>query len=278
MIYIYACLVMPLSTSTRVATRKGSSMHKVTRQTSHGPVRRLWRALGLLLLISSAAGSTRPQDAAGRVIVKPPEPQLVVNVGARGVITLDGRAEGSLRDTAPLAAALKAVFERRARSAGPDGEFDRAVYIKAPGTLLYGEVVKVIDAAKSAGASPIGLVVGDEKENHAALVGLPQRPRGGDHDPAHPAPASDTATVSENSVIVAVTSGGETYLNKNLIGEGELGPALAALMKGLAEGDRVVYVRPDEAASYGRVVGVVNSAVSAGATAVGFVGRRKRRE
>ena len=263
-------------------------MSKVTRQTSHELRRALPLALTLLLLPAHAAargGSPRPQDvdARGRVVVKLPEPQLVVSVGARGAVTLGGRAEGSLRDTAPLTAALKAVFERRARAAGSAGEVDRTVFIKAPGALPYGEVVKVIDATKSAGASPVKLVVGDE-ENHSALVGLPQRPRaaeGDDHSPTQPALARDpagAATVNENSVIVSVTAGGETYINKNLIGEGELEPALAALMKGMTEGDRVVYVRPDDAVSYGRVVGVINSAVSAGATAVGLVGPRKRRE
>ena len=38
-----------------------------------------------------------------------------------------------------------------------DGRSDKAIFIKAPATLNYGEVVKVIDLAKAAGAYPIGL-------------------------------------------------------------------------------------------------------------------------
>jgi biopolymer transport protein ExbD len=35
----------------------------------------------------------------------------------------------------------------------------KAVFVKAPGTMSYGDVVRVIDIAKSAGAQPIGLQV-----------------------------------------------------------------------------------------------------------------------
>jgi biopolymer transport protein ExbD len=40
-----------------------------------------------------------------------------------------------------------------------DGRSDKTIFIKAPGNMSYGDVVKVIDIAKSAGAQPIGLQV-----------------------------------------------------------------------------------------------------------------------
>jgi biopolymer transport protein ExbD len=40
-----------------------------------------------------------------------------------------------------------------------DVRSDKTVFIKAPGNMSYGDVVKVIDIAKSAGAQPIGLQV-----------------------------------------------------------------------------------------------------------------------
>jgi biopolymer transport protein ExbD len=40
-----------------------------------------------------------------------------------------------------------------------DGRSDKTVFIRAPGKMAYGDVVNVIDVAKSAGAQPIGLQV-----------------------------------------------------------------------------------------------------------------------
>jgi len=38
---------------------------------------------------------------------------------------------------------------------------EKTVFVKAPRSLAYGEVVKVIDAIKAAGANPVGLQVDD---------------------------------------------------------------------------------------------------------------------
>ena len=42
-----------------------------------------------------------------------------------------------------------------------DQKIEKTVFVKAPRSLKYGEVVKVIDAIKGAGASPVGLQVDD---------------------------------------------------------------------------------------------------------------------
>jgi biopolymer transport protein ExbD len=72
----------------------------------------------------------------------------------------------------PIAAWLAREWgERKARghwkaelseSAGlsPDERVERTVFVKAPRTIRYGEVAKVIDALKGAGAQPIGLQTG----------------------------------------------------------------------------------------------------------------------
>jgi biopolymer transport protein ExbD len=39
----------------------------------------------------------------------------------------------------------------------PDDRIEKTVFIKAPQSFKYGEVVKVIDAVKGAGANPVGL-------------------------------------------------------------------------------------------------------------------------
>ena len=79
-------------------------------------------------------------------------------------------AQGSVNDMGPVATFLSDEFKRRrdARDWKPgfetnpnnlpdDERIERTVFIKAPETLKYGEVVKVIDAVKGAGASPVGL-------------------------------------------------------------------------------------------------------------------------
>jgi biopolymer transport protein ExbD len=40
-----------------------------------------------------------------------------------------------------------------------DSRVEKTVFIKAPRGLVYGDVVKVIDGLKGAGASPIGLQI-----------------------------------------------------------------------------------------------------------------------
>jgi biopolymer transport protein ExbD len=42
-----------------------------------------------------------------------------------------------------------------------DERIEKTVFVKAPRSLKYGEVVKVIDAIKGAGANPVGLQVDD---------------------------------------------------------------------------------------------------------------------
>ena len=39
------------------------------------------------------------------------------------------------------------------------GRSDKAVFIRAPRKMSYGDVVKVIDIAKGAGAQPVGLQI-----------------------------------------------------------------------------------------------------------------------
>ena len=39
----------------------------------------------------------------------------------------------------------------------PDARIERTVFVRAPRSARYGEVAKVIDAIKGAGAQPVGL-------------------------------------------------------------------------------------------------------------------------
>ena len=81
----------------------------------------------------------------------------------------DKIAEGSVNDTGPISSTLakefadrkskndwKLGFENRPELSA-DERIEKTVFVKAPQTFKYGEVVKVIDAIKGAGANPVGL-------------------------------------------------------------------------------------------------------------------------
>ncbi|MCA1619967.1 MAG: biopolymer transporter ExbD [Acidobacteria bacterium] len=50
----------------------------------------------------------------------------------------------------------RVVLEARA-DVPPDERIERTVYVRAPRSTRYGEVAKVIDAVKGAGAQPVSL-------------------------------------------------------------------------------------------------------------------------
>ncbi|MBC7797981.1 MAG: biopolymer transporter ExbD [Pyrinomonadaceae bacterium] len=67
-------------------------------------------------------------------------------------------------DAGALGVQLSSLFSDRTRNgAYREGttEVEKTVFIKAPRSVPYGEVVKIIDAIKEAGASPIGLQIDD---------------------------------------------------------------------------------------------------------------------
>ena len=80
---------------------------------------------------------------------------------------------GSVNDMGKLSAELSRTFQRRketgayrpAFAGGADvpeaDRIEKTVFIKAPRSLAYGEVAKVIDGVKGAGANPVGLQIDD---------------------------------------------------------------------------------------------------------------------
>lgn len=101
---------------------------------------------------------------------------LVVNIKADGALELNRVGDiGTVNDTSRLSARLTELFRQRLERHvyRPDmlDRFDlpeekrilRTVFVKAPKAIRYGEVAKVIDGIKGAGAEPIGLQL-DELE------------------------------------------------------------------------------------------------------------------
>jgi len=105
--------------------------------------------------------------------LKPNPLTLVVTIGSDLQLKLNQDSLGSVNDTAPLAQRLAAVFQQRkdqrAYRVGyetrtdvkEEDRIEKTVFVKAPRATKYGDVVKVIDAIKGAGASPVGLQVDD---------------------------------------------------------------------------------------------------------------------
>ena len=121
-------------------------------------------------LIPEQQNSPPPQDAT------PSKLTLRVDITKEGKLLLNnedhsptGEPYGSVDDThantAVLSKRIQEILQDRERNPGPDVYkfgttiVEKTVYVKAPESYKYGNVVKVIDAVKAAGADPVGLQV-----------------------------------------------------------------------------------------------------------------------
>jgi biopolymer transport protein ExbD len=106
-----------------------------------------------------------PKDEDKSVVMKPNPNTLIVFINREGAkLRLNQDEIGDVSDTGPLGEKLKGVFADRERSGvlrEGTNEVEKTVFIKAPKSVKYGDVVKVIDAVKAAGAQPIGLQIDD---------------------------------------------------------------------------------------------------------------------
>jgi biopolymer transport protein ExbD len=105
--------------------------------------------------------------------LKPNPLTLVVSISNDLQLKLNQDNIGSVNDTAPLSQKLLQLFQQRkdtraykigmeTRTDLPDSDrIEKTVFVKAPRSVKYGDVVKVIDAIKGAGANPVGLQVDD---------------------------------------------------------------------------------------------------------------------
>ena len=95
---------------------------------------------------------------------------LVVAIKEDGTLELNKMGDmGSVNNTGKLSAELTRIFQERTKNQAyrfdmldrndlPDeARIQKTVFIKAPKSMAYGEVAKVIDSIRGAGARPIGL-------------------------------------------------------------------------------------------------------------------------
>ena len=117
-----------------------------------------------------------PDEPTRQQNIAPNIDTLVVSLDRQGGLRLNGgELLGAASDTSQLALALTDLFRQRRGSGAfrvgvadpsalPESErIEKTVLVKAPRSIPYGEVARVIDGIKGAGAHPIGLQI-DELE------------------------------------------------------------------------------------------------------------------
>jgi biopolymer transport protein ExbD len=134
----------------------------------------------VLLIIFMVVTPTKPS----RFMAQIPEPpkqeshdipdtfNLVVTIKEDGALELNHLGDmGTINDTGKLSAELTKIFQGRRENHGyrwdmlsrndlpEEARIQKTVFIKAPKSIPYGEVVKVLDGIKVAGAEPVGLQV-----------------------------------------------------------------------------------------------------------------------
>jgi biopolymer transport protein ExbD len=107
----------------------------------------------------------KPDDT---TVAKPNPLTLVVAVNKSDLkLTLNNQDVGDVTNSEALTTQLKETFQsREANGVFREGtnEVEKTIFIKSPRSVKYGDVVKIIDAVKFAGAQPIGLQIDDLQE------------------------------------------------------------------------------------------------------------------
>lgn len=106
-----------------------------------------------------------PKEQQQNLEVKPNPLTLVISINrATRALALNNESAGTIDEPESLTAKLTDIFKQReindVRREGTN-EIEKTVFIKSPTSVRYGDVVKVIDAVKMAGAEPVGLQIDD---------------------------------------------------------------------------------------------------------------------
>ena len=136
----------------------------------------------VVLIIFMVAAPLRPSSFQAQLpaepdrnpLLQPHDDTLVVTIEPDRSLKLNALTEmGTVDDPSRLSARLVALFHERtvnrayraemiSRFDVPEADrVERTVFIKAPRSIRYGEVTRVFDALKGAGATPIGLQLDD---------------------------------------------------------------------------------------------------------------------
>ncbi|HMJ26899.1 MAG TPA: biopolymer transporter ExbD [Pyrinomonadaceae bacterium] len=136
----------------------------------------------VLLIIFMVVSPLKPSRFLARVPAEPDRSPiteshpdtLVVTIKLDRTLMLNSLTDmGSVSDTSKLASTLFDLFQKRTQNhdyryelrdrtdLSDDVRVQRTVFIKAPRSLPYADVVRVLDGIKGAGANPVGLQIDD---------------------------------------------------------------------------------------------------------------------
>ena len=101
--------------------------------------------LAALPLTQKGLDTNLPAETQPKPVTPVPNPQIMIEYSGDRRLSIN-QQEVKLQD---LEARLRDVFDQRS---------DKTLFIAAAGTLRYGDVVDVIDAAKGAGVEKVGIV------------------------------------------------------------------------------------------------------------------------
>jgi biopolymer transport protein ExbD len=124
----------------------------------------------VLLIIFMVVAPLRPSSFQTKIPSKPnarnigevPPQILVIAVGPDLALSINSKKGfGNVNSPDALTAELKLIFDQRRANGAVDenGNVLKTVFVKAPKNIGYGNVVKVIDAIKQAGAEPLALQI-----------------------------------------------------------------------------------------------------------------------
>jgi biopolymer transport protein ExbD len=117
----------------------------------------------VLLIIFMVVTPVKPSKFEAKIPSEPkndgadvPPHMLIVTVDAGLALKLNAeKLDATVGSPDALIDRLKEVFESRAQNL----ESERTVFIKAPKSIDYGTVARVVDAVKRSGAAPISLQI-----------------------------------------------------------------------------------------------------------------------
>ncbi len=109
-----------------------------------------------------------PKPEENQAPAKPNPLTLVVSVDKASMgVMLNNEAAGDVSDTSLLTNKLSEIFKQRENNLvfrEGTNEVEKTVFVKAPRSVRYGNVVRVIDAVKLAGSDRVGLQIDDLPE------------------------------------------------------------------------------------------------------------------
>ena len=133
----------------------------------------------VMLIIFMVVAPLKPHSFAAKLPAEPDDNRevvahidtLVVTIQPDRTLKLNGLSDdmGTVEDTAKLSQFLISLFKARKMNhvyraemlsridLPEDYRIEKTVFIKAPRSIPYGEVARVIDGLKGAGAEPVGL-------------------------------------------------------------------------------------------------------------------------